>query len=439
MSLKYSFAGESYNLNIENKKCKQNAMENYSIYLEDFIKIYKYFNYENKKNNYELNELYQLLSDNSNLGNNDYEVKNMFNILILEKISNMYFKKINFNSFKLGISFLDDSDYSEKKISFTINKYQFYDNKKHYLNGKHCLYLKFTNKPHFSFNKHNGKRKYKFFHNNNIFEGKLNFDYFENYVKSNLKNYLRITAIYLPLNLSLINNLENSHENYDLFDYLNYYIINETKKLLIDHDTINDILNKMKNHYKINNLNIEENIFPNIQPNTEPNIQQNIQPNTQPNTQPNSNIEPSENKLQNLTLKDIDIPYEQKQCSINSRPYQSKLRYNAFINFNGQCIISGRTEKRLLEACHIKPDCDCEPHEKIDNDNILLLWCDIHIYFDLYEVSINPDTESFIINPNSECYEYFKSLGFENKKIMNLSEKNKFYLKNHFEKFNQKN
>ncbi len=143
----------------------------------------------------------------------------------------------------------------------------------------------------------------------------------------------------------------------------------------------------------------------------------------------------SQNDIANI--KNIEIPIDNKQCYINSRPYQSKLRYNAFINFNNKCIISGRTEKRLLEACHIKPDCECEAYEKIDNDNILLLWCDIHIYFDLYEVSINPENQLFYINQKSECYEYFKSLGFEYKKINNLSEKNKLYLIKHFEKFNQ--
>ena len=98
---------------------------------------------------------------------------------------------------------------------------------------------------------------------------------------------------------------------------------------------------------------------------------------------------------------DFEIYFDRKETEEREkRKYQQKLRKAAFDRYKN-CVVSGRPEELLLEAAHIKPVSECDTEkEKEDINNVLLLWHDIHKYFDNYLVSINPETCFFEINNN---------------------------------------
>lgn len=117
---------------------------------------------------------------------------------------------------------------------------------------------------------------------------------------------------------------------------------------------------------------------------------------------------------------------------IEIRDYQTKLRNDAIARFNGTCPISGIKELNRLETAHIKPVSECiNLLEKTDCDNVILMWMDLHKYFDSFKFSINPDT--FIIEVNSDNKEEWLN-NFNGKKIQ-LVEENKLYLTYHYNKF----
>jgi len=120
----------------------------------------------------------------------------------------------------------------------------------------------------------------------------------------------------------------------------------------------------------------------------------------------------------------LKIKFENKE----KRNYQNLLRQQAFEKFNNKCVISGNDEELLLEVAHIKPVSECKDiNEKSDINNVLLLWIDIHKYFDNYKISINPNTGCVETN----C-DYFKK--YEGKKI-NINIEMKKYLEHHYFKF----
>ena len=130
---------------------------------------------------------------------------------------------------------------------------------------------------------------------------------------------------------------------------------------------------------------------------------------------------------------DFELEFDKKETDEREkRKYQQKLRKAAFDRYK-HCVVSERFEELLLEAAHIKPVSDCDTNkEKEDIDNILLLWHDIHKYFDNYLVSINPETCIFEIKDNIDTDLFNK---FKNKKIDNLNSNTLNYLKIHYKKF----
>ena len=85
------------------------------------------------------------------------------------------------------------------------------------------------------------------------------------------------------------------------------------------------------------------------------------------------------------------------------RKYQRKLREDALKRYSGECVISGENKQKLLEVAHIKAVKDCENiNEKKDINNTLLLWLDLHKYFDHYAFSINPHTFKVEVDTRNE-------------------------------------
>lgn len=131
-----------------------------------------------------------------------------------------------------------------------------------------------------------------------------------------------------------------------------------------------------------------------------------------------------------LTYFNIDIELEMRVnlCEIENRHYQQMLRQRALERFNNKCLISGIGEELLLEVAHIKPVSECESeNEKSDINNVLLLWMDIHKFFDANQISINPNTSKVEV----KC-DYL--MEYDGKKVR-INEKTKQYLRNHYKKF----
>ena len=116
------------------------------------------------------------------------------------------------------------------------------------------------------------------------------------------------------------------------------------------------------------------------------------------------------------------------------RKYQQKLRDDALKRYNNKCVISDTSREKCLETAHIKPVSECESlTEKSNIDNALLLWMDIHKYFDDYQISINPLTSCVEVNINNETNEWMTV--YNNKYISNLTDGTKQYLKWHYSRF----
>lgn len=128
------------------------------------------------------------------------------------------------------------------------------------------------------------------------------------------------------------------------------------------------------------------------------------------------------------------INYETRE----KRDMQHLLRKNALKKFK-KCIISGENKKKCLEAAHIKPYSRCNEYEKNDVDNIILLWMDLHKYYDDYSFTINPYSKTIELGYNleDEVYEFLRK--YEGKKIKNISENSEKYLIYSYKEFKLKN
>jgi len=134
-------------------------------------------------------------------------------------------------------------------------------------------------------------------------------------------------------------------------------------------------------------------------------------------------------KNEEKTFKQIKQILEVKKSYVNNRPYQNALRQNCIKKYNGKCIISERSELRLLQACHIKPDCLCNTSEKIDMNNMILLWIDLHIFFDDFLLTIDSKTKKVLINEKNKDTECIKI--YNNKFIKIINDEMLIYLSWH--------
>lgn len=125
---------------------------------------------------------------------------------------------------------------------------------------------------------------------------------------------------------------------------------------------------------------------------------------------------------------DINLELKQETEEREKRRYQKLLRKQCLERYQHKCVISGIDKNILLEVAHIKPVSECKSmQEKADINNVLLLWIDIHKYFDAYELSINPETCKVEV----KCDYLLKYNGLE----IELNTKTREYLKHHYSFF----
>ena len=214
---------------------------------------------------------------------------------------------------------------------------------------------------------------------------------------------------------------------------INYYKILLNRIDLIIYDKIkSEYLLKLKLFFDNEKIDIENNTLDN---NIENNIENNILDNNifRDNIQESFNIE--NNIIIDKKYKTINPIVEIKKQLVNSRPYQINLRNNCLLKFNAKCIISGRNELRLLQACHIKPDNICSYEEKIDINNIILLWIDLHIFLDDYLITIDSITNKVKINDKETDTNFIRE--YNNKYIENINNDMIKYLDWHNKKYDE--
>jgi hypothetical protein len=220
-----------------------------------------------------------------------------------------------------------------------------------------------------------------------------------------------------------------------LFNRINLIIYDKLKseyllklKLFFDNEKIDIENNTLDNNFE-ESYNIENNIH---DPFNDEKID--IENNTLDNNfEESSNIE--NNIIIDTKYKTINPIVEIKKQLVNSRPYQINLRNNCLLKFNAKCIISGRNELRLLQACHIKPDNICSYEEKIDINNIILLWIDLHIFLDDYLITIDSITNKVKINDKETDTNFIRE--YNNKYIENINNDMIKYLDWHNKKYDE--
>lgn len=97
--------------------------------------------------------------------------------------------------------------------------------------------------------------------------------------------------------------------------------------------------------------------------------------------------------------------------SIAYRQGQQQFREKLLNFYEGRCVISGCDVKQVLEAAHIIP------YLGIDTNHIangLLLRADLHTLFDLYLISVNPESMTVVVAPQL-LHTYYEELS--NKKL----------------------
>lgn len=120
------------------------------------------------------------------------------------------------------------------------------------------------------------------------------------------------------------------------------------------------------------------------------------------------------------------------------RTQQSGFRNKLLEIWLFKCGISKITQTELLEACHIKPFCECEFTEYYDLNNGIILTSCLHKLFDNYLITF--DSEGALLISNKLSIETKKSLRIETGiKLNRYTEKMDSYMTHHRLKFEYQN
>ncbi|SLN23602.1 hypothetical protein PSM7751_00760 [Pseudooceanicola marinus] len=88
---------------------------------------------------------------------------------------------------------------------------------------------------------------------------------------------------------------------------------------------------------------------------------------------------------------------ERKSALIKPRPRQAAFRQVAIERHGGRCVFTKTRVIETLEAAHVIPHTGAQQFERPENS--LLLRRDVHALFDLFLLSIDPDTSRIRVSP----------------------------------------
>jgi hypothetical protein len=136
---------------------------------------------------------------------------------------------------------------------------------------------------------------------------------------------------------------------------------------------------------------------------------------------------------EDFNISDLNQRKEYIFRSIQKRRGQKNFRNNLLDIYNSKCVISDCNIPEVLQAAHIFPYSGQDTNRL---DNGLLLRADIHDLFDMFLISINPETLMVNIHPKLNDSEYAelksKKINMPKSKIKSI---NKTALEWHFAEF----
>lgn len=141
----------------------------------------------------------------------------------------------------------------------------------------------------------------------------------------------------------------------------------------------------------------------------------------------NSSVTNWNEEVENILL-DTNLQGEEKEIIIKARINQSVYREKLLHRFK-TCCLCGVSDARMLVASHIKPWSKCNPKEKVDVDNGLLLCPNHDKVFDIGLITFDNDGNIIISKDLKETDRIFLNLR-ENMKV-EISEKNRAYIEYH--------
>lgn len=109
-----------------------------------------------------------------------------------------------------------------------------------------------------------------------------------------------------------------------------------------------------------------------------------------------------------FNLESIEDARQRTTTSIARRQGQPKFRSDLLKAYQGRCAITDFDAEQALEAAHIYP------YKGNDTNNVwngLLLRADIHTLFDLYLITVHPETKEILIAPELKSTSYSKLHG----------------------------
>jgi putative restriction endonuclease len=107
-----------------------------------------------------------------------------------------------------------------------------------------------------------------------------------------------------------------------------------------------------------------------------------------------------------FNIENIEDARRRVTTSIVQRQGQSEFRRKLLTAYGGRCAISGCDAEPAIEVAHILPYQGTQTNHIT---NGLPLRADIHTLFDLYLLSVQPDTYEIIVSPEliETCYQEF--------------------------------
>lgn len=121
----------------------------------------------------------------------------------------------------------------------------------------------------------------------------------------------------------------------------------------------------------------------------------------------------------------------ERESLVKVRLNQDQFRQGLIQKFNGKCCLCGVTNEKLLIASHIKPWSRCEPSEKLDLENGLLLCPNHDKLFDLGYISFQEDGQITISDKLDETNQIYLNVRPSQK--ISISEGNKHYFRFHYQ------
>ena len=132
-------------------------------------------------------------------------------------------------------------------------------------------------------------------------------------------------------------------------------------------------------------------------------------------------------------IQDKHIGDTEKGAFVNARVGQGRYRKD-LIDYWGQCALTGYKDTRFLVASHIKPWCNAEPRERLDQYNGLLLMPNLDKAFDLGFITFSGAGEIIV----SAELDNAEALGVEKTMHLDLADQHQPYMAFHRERVFEK-